>query len=111
MKCRKAALGVTVGTAGTHPSRSLLLQSWGGRESSQDFGLDVWGQGRRERGGETLHTRHRVSPYSVVNELKVKKECGMLYRGKFFIFLFVFCVTYVKLGEKKISQCGMIEAL
>ena len=33
----------------------------GGRENRQDFGLDVWGQGRYERGGKTLHKRHRVS--------------------------------------------------
>ena len=31
--------------------------------------------------------------YSVVNELKVKKECGMLYRERFFIF-FV-CLFFV----------------
>lgn len=46
--------------------------------------------------------------YSAVNELKLRKECGMLYRGR---LAFFFLVTYVNLGEKKISQCGMIEAL
>lgn len=62
----------------------------GGRENSQDVGLDVWGQGRHERGGKTLHKRHRV--YSLLSSERAETKKGMwnVVQRKVGFFLFYF---------------------